>query len=166
MADDTQLILQAIKSQGDKIGSLADAVNRLVDKVGNVPIGDSRNGRYAIALMITILAACFGPLVFALKIHMGATGHEGMDGRVSKIERTLHGEDKRNTKIERQIYQLFEEADDWRSIHDRRVLPLNTAQSKKGEELGRLQQIIWQNCMPPDIGPYPTDVSGWPRIEP
>lgn len=150
---DTQLILQAIKAQA--------------------PIGNARNGKYIVGLMVAILAACFSPLVFtlhaqsaALDKHAAATGHEGMDGRVSKIERTLHGEDKRNLKIELDVRKLQTEGSAWRADHDRRVLPLNTAQSKKGEELGRLQQIIWQTCMPPEVGPYPTDVSGWPRIEP
>lgn len=152
---------------------VADSVNKLVAKIGGGPIQNNRNGWQLVLLFVAILAACFVPLVFtlgsqsdALDKHEAAVGHEGMDGRVHKIEETLHGEDKRNEKIEGAVVGLIEEASAWRADHDRRVLPLNTAQSKKGEELGRLQQIIWQNCMPPEVGPYPTDVSGWPRIEP
>lgn len=139
----------------------------------SLPMFNNRNGKQTVALMLTILAACLSPLGFmilgqrdALTEHKEAVGHEGMDGRVHKIEQTLHGEDKRNAKIEAAITKLQLDASAWRAGHDRRVLPLNTAQSKKGEELGRLQQIIWQNCMPAGVGPYPTDVSGWPRIEP
>jgi hypothetical protein len=60
---DTQLILQALKTQGDRVEHLASSIDRLIEKIG-APVS---NGRTQLVLMITILAACLSPLVFIVK---------------------------------------------------------------------------------------------------
>jgi len=116
----------------DTLRGMTSSINSLVTqmKVGRGSLDSMPNGKVSFQVMFTVM----GALATVGWILLSGTQDDvreigGLDGRVQGIEKTMHGEQKRNTTMEMDISSIENREIAWRRRHDREVILINTSQT-------------------------------------
>ncbi|HIB77457.1 MAG TPA: hypothetical protein EYO58_07545 [Flavobacteriales bacterium] len=147
----------------DTLRGMTASINSLVThmKVGRGSPETAPNGsKVSFQVMFTVM----GALATVGWIMLSSTQDDvreigGLDGRVQGIEKTLHGEQDRNTTIEVDIASIEGREIEWRRKHDREVILINTSQTIGIEQNRSVICTMWAkiyvdvNC--PEIQPQP-----------
>jgi hypothetical protein len=148
----------AFRSMADTLGS--SIRDLIINTRSNEKLNGNGNGKVTFQTMFTVIAALAAVGFIMLSgTQVEVEKFSGVEARVQGIEKTLFGEQERNTKIENNATANSIEDREWRVRHDREVILINTSQTIGIEHNYAMLCTLWEDINPmvncPDMQPQP-----------